>query len=273
MYQSIIRDPGGSKTVRLLSGVTIVNGSILLVPADTVAFFVCNGHVSEPYVSGRWEINTGVSPFFVRFRNLMTHGDPGITCQIWYVNICQENCKSGGTGDLIFKEQRFHISMKARASYTIRYVISEPLVFISKLIGMHHNEFDDEDIQPAIDSMLLPYIKQSVISYISTHSIHSFQNDLSIMGNAIQSQLSRELRDYGLLLRAVIITAVNVPDNEFKRLTALEEKYANGTIDTDIEVDNIKRVYGNIENRTLPEIMTGGARGRATRRLIERLMV
>lgn len=264
MYQSVIRHPGGTQTISVIASTSVVNGSLLLVPADNVAFFVCNGHVSEPYVPGRWEIRTGVSPFFVRFRNLMTHGDPGITCQVWWVNTCQENCKSGGTGDLIFQEQRFHISMKARASYTIRYVISDPLAFISKLIGMHRNEFDSDDVQPAIDAMLMPYIKQTVIACISSHSVHDFQNDLLSMGRNARTLLAAELQEYGINLTSVAITAINIPDDEFKRLNELEEKYAKGTVETDIEVDNVRRVYGSIENRTLTEVMTGTARGHAT---------
>lgn len=263
MYQSVIRHQGGTQNVSVIAGITAVNGSVLLVPADTVAFFVCNGHVSEPYMPGRWEIRTGVNPFFVRFRNFMTQGDPGVTCQVWWVNTCQENCKSGGTGDLIFQEQRFHISMKARASYTIRYVISDPLVFISKLVGMHRNEFDTEDVQPAIDAMLMPYIKQTVITCISANSVHEFQNDLISLGRNVRSFLAAELQEYGINLTSVAITAVNIPDGELKRLNELEEKYAKGTVETDIEVDNVRRVYGSLENRTLTEVVTGTARGHA----------
>lgn len=261
MYMSVIRDPGGPQTVRLLSSTTIVDGSILLVPANTVAFFVCNGQVSEPYRPGRWEIRTGVGPFFVRLRNLMTQGDPGIVCQVWYVNICQENYKSGGTGDLIFQEQRFHISMKGRAAYTIRYVVSDPLKLITKLIGMHHNAFENEDIQPVIDAMILPHIKQSLINYISNCSIHAFQNELVSIGNEIRGLLREELLNYGLNLISVAITAINIPDEEFRRLNALEEKYASGTVATDVELDNVKRIYGSVENRTLTEMVTGSVRG------------
>lgn len=264
MYQSVIRHPGSPQTISVIANIEVVNGSLLLVPADTVALFVCNGHVSEPYMPGRWEIRTGVSPFFVRFRNMMTQGDPGITCQVWWVNTCQENCKSGGTGDLIFQEQRFHISMKARASYTIRYVISDPLAFISKLVGMHRNEFDSDDVQPAIDAMLLPYIKQVVITCISSYPVHEFQNDLHSMGRNARTLLAAELQEYGINLTSVAITAINIPDDEFKRLNELEEKLAKGAVETDIEVDNVRRVYGSIENRTLTEVMTGTARGHAT---------
>lgn len=265
MYQNVIRDPGGLEIVRVLAPEVVVNGSILIVPADTVAFFICNGQISQPYTSGRWEINTRVEPFFVRFRNLMTAGDPGITCQVFYVNICRENQKQGGTGNMIFREKRFNISMNARASYTIRYVISNPRTFLSCLVGMHNNAFSEEDIQPAIASMLLPCIKETIITYISNNTVHSLQNNLSAIGFNIQENLRNILIEYGLNLRAVSITAINVPEEDLRRLNELETRYAQGMINTDLEVDNINRVYGNVENRTLTEVVTGSVRGPANK--------
>lgn len=79
MYQSIIRDPGGNGLIRIQPGVcgqysAIVNGSILIVPPGTIAFVAINGTLSRPYGPGRYEIFTGVDPFFVRLRNILTHG-------------------------------------------------------------------------------------------------------------------------------------------------------------------------------------------------------
>ena len=80
MYQSIIRDPGGNGLIRIQPGVcgqysAIVNGSILIVPPGTIAFVAINGTLSRPYGPGRYEIFTGVDPFFVRLRNILTHGE------------------------------------------------------------------------------------------------------------------------------------------------------------------------------------------------------
>lgn len=89
MYQSVIRDPGGSSLVRIQSDVCavspIVNGSILLVPPGTHAVVACNGALSRPYGPGRWALFSGVDPFFVRLRNIMTQGDPGISVSVFFV--------------------------------------------------------------------------------------------------------------------------------------------------------------------------------------------
>lgn len=263
MYQSIIRDPGGPSLVRLISSTNVVNGSLLIVPANTVAIFVCNGIMSNPYGPGRYEINTGESPFFVRFRNLMTMGDPGITCQVFFINTVHENCESGGTGNILFKESRFNISLSAKAGYTIRYVISNPYTFLSKLVGMHNNSFENEDVWPAINSMILPVIKEAVIASLSTNNIHMVQGNLSSVGEQARERLSFELLEYGISLNAIAITAINIPEKDVEKLNELEERVARGRLSTDLEVDNISRVYGDVNNRTMAELLTGSVRGPA----------
>lgn len=264
MYQRVLRDPGGEDIVRVLASTEIVDGSILIVPADTVAFFVCNGLVSQVYAPGRYEVSTGVSPFFVRLRNLMTRGDAGITVQVFFVNVKREICMRGGTGDIVFKEKRFNISLKAMAAYTIRCVITEPLKFVQQLVGMYREEFYTEDILPAIESIMKPYVREKIARYLAQHQVHDFQNELVSMGNELRSELHSAFQSYGITLRDVVITAINISDSELARLRMLEEKYAGGIVQTDIEVDNINRVYGNVNTRTLTEAVTGSVRGPAT---------
>jgi len=260
-YQSVIRRPNGNSAVEIISNASVVDGSILIVPPDNIAFVCISGNVSEPYGPGRYEINTGVSPFFVRFRNLMTHGDSGITCQVFYVNTVQEICEQGGTGNMLFEEKRFKISMSAKAAYTMRYVITNPKMFISKLVGMHNYYFESEDIQPAIVSMILPVIKENVILSVSSGTVHNIQNNLTAVGSDAYSRLSNDLLTYGITLKAIAITAINIPDTDIQRLNELEGKVARGRLSTDLEVDNIERVYGNVNNRTMAELLTGSVRG------------
>ncbi len=261
MYQKVIRDPGGDAPIRLLSDELIVNESVLLVPADTEAIFVCNGIVSETYYPGRHEIYTGVSPFFVRFRNLMTRGDPGISCKVFFVNKQKENIEQGGTGNIVFQENRYRISMNAKAGYTMRYVISNPRAFISKLVGMHNDSFDAEDIRPAITSMILPAIKESISESLSDHTVHAIQSNLTEMSGSVRARISEELLGYGITLRAIVITGINISEEEIGKLRELEEKEAKGRIDNDIEADNVRRVYGTTDNRTITEMVTGTLRG------------
>ena len=262
-YQSIIRDPGGDEPVRLVSLELVVDGSILIVPADTEALFVLNGQVSDPYPPGRWTINTGVNPFFVRFRNLMTAGDPGINVQVFFVNTQQENTRMDGTGGILFKECRFNLTMRMRAAYTMRYVISNPRAFVSRLVGMHHNHFSAEDISPAVNSMIMPLIKDALSVYAQNNTIQAFQSSLTSLSSSLCASLRAGMGRYGIDLKAVSIVSVNVDPEDLKKLREFEEEYAKGKMETDLEVYNVKTVYGDIDKRTFAEMATHTARGPA----------
>lgn len=59
---TIFRDPGGDNIVRVAETIYCANGSVLIVPAGSVAYFVLNGIISEPYRPGRYEINLNPWP-------------------------------------------------------------------------------------------------------------------------------------------------------------------------------------------------------------------
>lgn len=263
MYQRVIRTQfEGRIPLEVVNCNETVNGSTLIVPADTRAFLVLNGHLSEPYSEGRYDIDTGVHPLFVRWRNLMTQGDPGITFSVFFINTKVETTNSGGTGEIIFNEKRFKLTTKAKAGYAYRFSIEEPKIFIEKLVGFHRTSFNEDNLIPAVNSMIGPTVKETIARYLTSHAISEFQNELKMLSRQIGNELVAPLRAYGIKLSGFSVMGVTIPDAELARLKELEKKYAEGITSTDIEKDNLERVYdNNIEMRTMAEMATGTARG------------
>ena len=172
MYQSIIRDPGGNGLIRIQPDAcgqysAIVNGSILVVPPGTTAFVAINGALSRPYGPGRYEIFTGVDPFFVRLRNILTRGDTGTTVSVFFVSTERAKFVKLGTGEFPFREHRFRLTMKALASCNLSFSISDPLKVLTKLVGSYSSAFSDEDIDPCIEQMVLAPIREAISREIS----------------------------------------------------------------------------------------------------------
>lgn len=263
MYQSVIRDPGGNGLIRIQPDVcgeysTVVNGSILIVPPGTTAFVAINGMLSRPYGPGRYEIFTGVDPFFVRLRNILTHGDSGTTVSVFFISNEKTKFIKLGTGEFPFREHRFCLTMKALASCNLSFSISEPLIILTKLIGSYSSEFSDEDIDPCIEQMVLAPIREAISREISKLDITEFNSKLSYIGNAAVTTIRRGLTEYGIKLRQFDVVAINIPDSEIQRLYSLEQDYAGGKTRTDLELDNVERIWnGNVTNRTFSEMMTG----------------
>lgn len=257
MYQHVIRDPGGDSVVRIVSGLQPVNGSLLLVPADTMAFVVLNGEVSEPILPGRpFALHTGTSPFFVRLRNLMTRGDPGIAFSVFYVSCHRQSLMQMGTGDVLFTENRFRLSMKAMAAVSFFYRIARPRVFLQQLVGMYTDSFCQEDLEPAMRALVLPDVRETLSHYLASGSPTRFQNETTDLGSRLQDRLRPTFAAFGLEISRLRIT-VNLPQSELEQLRSLEKEEAGSRVRTDAEVYHLQQVYGSLENRTMTEVLTG----------------
>lgn len=270
MYQSNIRDPGGNGLIRIQPDVcgqhyTVVNGSILVVPPGTTAFVAINGTLSHPYGPGRYEIFTGVDPLFVRLRNLLTRGDTGTTVSVFFVSTEKEKNLKIGTGEFTFQEPRFRLTMKAFASCSFSFSISDPLKVLTKLVGSYSSTFSDEDLDPCMEQMVLAPIREAISREISRLNVTEFNSKLSHIGNVATATIRTRLSEYGIKLERFDLEAINVPDSEIRRLYSLEQEYAEGKIRTDIEIRNLRTIWkGNVKDRTESEMMTGiPSRGQA----------
>ena len=270
MYQSIIRDPGGTGLIRIQPDVcgqysAIVNGSILIVPPGTTAFVAINGTLSRPYGPGRYEIFTGVDPFFVRLRNILTRGDAGTTVSVFFVSTERTKFVKLGTGEFPFREHRFRLTMKALASCNLSFSVSDPLKILTKLVGSYSSTFSEEDIDPCIEQMVIAPIREAISREISKLEITEFNSRLSHIGSMATATIRSGLSEYGIKMERFDLVAINIPDSEINRLYSLEQEYAGGKTRTDLELDNLQRVWnGNVNNRTLSEMMTGiPSRGQA----------
>lgn len=259
----IIRDPGGDSIVRIVTLPFVADGSLLLVPAGSVAFFVCNGAVSEPYPQGRWELNTGVSPFFIKFRNLMTHGDPGMTVSVFYVSTHREHFYRTGTGEILFREKRFRQTMRAMAAISLRYRIASPLRFLYALVGAESDSFSQENLDPAFRSLLLMPVTEKLSGYLSEREeLFRMQSELSQVGASMTAVLRPVLSGFGIELAQFSVESLTIPETELSRLQRMEDDLAEGTVQTAKEKHYIDEIYGgDLGLRTMVEVLTGTPRG------------
>lgn len=262
MRPTVIRDPGGDRLVRIVTSNTITDGSILIVPSDSVAFFVVNGVVSEPFTEGRYSVDTGVSPFFVRFRNLMTNGDPGITVSVFFVATRLEAHMTLGSGEVLFAENRYKLTMGALAAYSIDYRIINPESFVKKLVGMHSSAFHTEDLDPKIRDILSGPVSEEMSRRFSLTRVSALNDNLSAMSCAVRTAVNSRFVGYGIEITALSINHINIGDRYLAQYRELEQFEAKEKLKTDTEQYNIDRIYGgNVGNRTFAEVLTGTARG------------
>lgn len=258
MYQRILQDPGGTQLVRVISDVVVVNGSVLMVPAGCIAFFVCNGEISEPYTHGAWTVNTGLSPFFVRLRNLMTRGKPPLSVSVFFINTQRENFFRMGTGEVLFSEKKHNLSMRALASISLRFSIYKPLLFLQQLVGMHVEAFDQEDLDLAFASLLNTTVKAELANYLNQcEHVTAIHCSLVSLSRQMTNALSAEFSRFGIGLSVCNVEGINLAEEDLRNLRNLEVQRAEGSVRTAVERENVQAVYGGIQNRTATEMLTG----------------
>ena len=276
MYQSVIRDPGGDGLIRIQPDVcsthhAVVDGSILIVPPGTQAFISINGILSEPYGPGRYEVFTGVDPFFVRLRHIMTRGDSATSVSVYFISTEKTKFMKLGTGEFPFTEKRFDITMKAYALCSYSISIADPQKVLRHLIGSYASAYTEDDLTPFIEQSVLGATREVIARELGVMRVAEFNSFLTRIREKAEPGVRVRLGRFGLRLDSFELISINIPDSEIKRLYELEQQHAKGKVTTDLELDQLKRIWGNnINNRTMAEMMTGipargpGSSGRCT---------
>lgn len=263
MYQSVLRDPGGDSLVRIISDITngnraVVNGSLLIVPSGTKAFVVINGIISPPYPPGRYELFTGTDPFFVRLRNIMTRGDPGTSLSVFFISEHKYSMLTGGTGETMFREKRFDLTLHFLAAYNLTYCINDAGLFLRHYVGTYSEAFSEEGSEQFIRQTALMPIRDTLSNSLSNLRSSDFNSQLTTLSDRVTPLIARPLSEYGIGIRYVNVTGINIPPSDITRLNQLENEYAQQKLRTDIEKDNLERIWqGSTNNRSIAEAMTG----------------
>ena len=263
MYRRVLRDPGGSSLIRILPDIcdertAIVDGSILLVPAGTTDYLSYNGILSPPYPPGRHELATGIDPFFVRLKNIMSRGDTGTSLSVFFISTHKSHFMKLGSGELPFSEKRFHITMKAYAAIDLSISISNSLKFLQKLVGAYNEAFTEDDIEPCLHQLVMLPLREALSKTLSTLSVTEFNSNLAKISNDVLNRVRQSFTAFGINLERFHVSQINVPEEEIRRLYELEEKLAGGRVQIDLESDHLKRIWGNdLNKRTLTELLTG----------------
>ena len=105
-------------------------------------------------------------------------------------------------------------------------------------------------------------VREALSQELSRFDVTQMNSQLQRLSERVSPPVRAAFADYGLRLERLQVMAVNIPDGEIQRLYELEQNYAAGKSRTDLELDQIKRVWdGNVDRRTIAEMLRGGGGG------------
>lgn len=268
---SVIRDPGGNSLVRIVPelcgrGRGVTDESILIVPPGTKAYIAVNGTLLEnPILPGRYSLyGTGESnPFFRRLKHFLTNSDPGTSFSVFFVSDEKKELVDLKTGEILIREKKTNLTMKVYGSINLALTIGDPLLLLKKIVGTwnHWGFSTSEDMEPCFRLLVLPHVRETLAAELARLDIIEFNQHLSRLSKQVAPTIAARLeKNGGLRLEPedCMISGFQFPPAEIQRLYALETKRAGGLIDTDLELDQLQRIYGgDLQRRTMAYAVGG----------------
>lgn len=274
---SVIRDPGRDSLVRIVPelcgrGRGVTDESILIVPPGTKAYIAVNGTLLEnPILPGRYSLyGTGESnPFFRRLKHYLKNGDPGTSFSVFYLSDEKKELVDLKTGEILIRTKKpAELTMKVYGSINLALTIGDPLLFLKKIVGTwnSHGFSTAEDLESCFNLLVLPPVREILATELAKLDILEFNQNLSRLSKEAEPAIAARLAKIGLLLEPddFMISGFQFSPAEIQRLYALESQRASGIIATDLELDQLHRIYGgDLRSRTLAYAAGAPARGQA----------
>jgi len=263
MYQHIFRDPGGESVVRRIGDAICPDGSIIMVPPGAICIVAVNGVLSEELVPGRHTVHPGLSPFFARFMNMMTDGEAPVSVDIYYITTTRIFLLTVPTEEFLFIEDTYKLHVHASAACSIGLKVNRPKKFLETLCGFGRS-FDENDFQPLLLRLFIPRLREALARILSITSMVAIQSQTNEIGTGLSEALREETETWGLLLHSVKVLTVNIRAADAAKIAELDEQKARGSINIsleyqrrmqmlDSELNEIQRLYGDIQTRTVVE--------------------
>jgi len=192
----------------------------------------------------------------------MTGGDPGITVNLFYIAVEQETHLQMGSGEILFRDKRFHQTMRAMAAFDIDFRVRDPRLFLTKIVGMHARLFHMEDVEPKLQSLLCGLLVEEMSRRFAHTALGELNSNLSAVSFALLPSASTSFAAYGLELVRLQLRHIHVNTDDLNHLQELERLDAEGRMKTDLEAYNLASIYhGDVNERTRAEVLTGMPRG------------
>jgi len=194
----------------------LTTGAVLIVHEVQKAFLFKDGVMYDSFGPGRHTLETANIPFLQKFLNIPTGGDTAFTAEIWFVNteLVKRNMP-WGAGKLRIMDPYFEIPVKLGARGQYGFKISEPEIFLKKMVGTLHlvttNKLYEQFRIDVIEGMkvhLHQFMKKQKLS------INDLGGEYLNIANYIKQELDIKFKDFGVALLNFNIEEIIIDEND-----------------------------------------------------------
>ena len=222
------------------------NNSTLVVMPGEEAIFIKDGSIVQTFENGKYVLNTENYPFLSRLRNLMTGGISTFNCVVYFVRTAHSiEIRWGTDSPLQVRDKLLGIATKVRARGAYKVAVSNPGVFLEKLVGNNVPFESPDDLSRYFAMQFQGKIKASLTRALNetTTELLGIEARLGELAADVEPFFRESLDEYGLKCVQFVIGALDIDDDELRR------RY------DEIGMDNIEKVRGAQGDKAVMEVL------------------
>lgn len=166
------------------------NSTLIVMPGES-AIFIKGGTIEAVFDNGTYKLNTENYPFISRLRNAFTGGVSTFNCVVYFVRMADSKEILWGTDSPIQVRDKVHnIRTDARVRGAYRLRITNPAIFLTKMIGNNVQQMGQTEMDDYFRNELSGKVKAAVSKFLN-----AYENEL-IGLDAYLEDLSGQMRPY-----------------------------------------------------------------------------
>lgn len=195
------------------------NSTLIVMPGEQ-AIFVHGGRIEQVFESGTYKLTTENYPFIGHLRNSFSGGVSVFSCVVYFVRTAHsKELLWGTTSPVQVRDKLLNVATKIRARGSYKINISNPAIFLEKLVGNNVNFQSQEDMDKYFANELQGKIRSVVVQALNDYpgELLGIEAKLDELSNMVEPAANEMLQSYGLSCAKFVIAAMDIDDDELRR--------------------------------------------------------
>lgn len=196
------------------------NSTLIVMPGEQ-AIFIKGGVIEQVFENGTYRLSTENYPFIGRLKNMLSGGISVFNCVVYFVKTSHSMELLWGTSSPIqVRDKVLMIPSKLRARGSYKIQISNPQLFLTKLVGNGYrfvgqqeliDDFFANEFQGKIRSRLTKYLNET------DTELYGIEDRIEEIADRISPSIQETFEPYGLRLIKFSIASIDVLEDANRR--------------------------------------------------------
>ncbi len=203
------------------------NSTLIVMPGEE-AIFIKGGTIVQTFENGTYKLTTENYPFISRLRNAFTGGISTFNCVVYFVRKADsEEIRWGTRTPIQVRDKIWGIrtDAKARGAYKVR--ITNPAVFIEKLVGNNIQYQEQLDLNKYFSEEFQGVIKSAISKFLNNYDSELIGLDAYIdeLSGKIEPYIDEALLEYGLKCVRFSLSGLDIDISKYDELDKSQIKF------------------------------------------------